>query len=367
MRQFLRTTATIFVALVFTAGMAFGQSTTTNKATVTQSGDNHEASLEQEKVGDGAVNEAVVNQSGNGNTVDNFEQIGSGNYLNVDQDGSGNIVRQPAQQGQSDKPSYDGIINIKQDGTDNVVWDLDQVGRGNEADIDQVGKNNFVDYEAQDTGGDPTANFAKVKQDGDGNRVGTRDGNAGLYQTGSGIQGEDNEALINQTGNDNIVGTKTVEEAGYNPSFFSDLFGSGEQRPGDQSFVQAGDNLLADVDQAGGDIVDYVLQTGQSQELDIDQTGSGGSEARAVQAGGNNNVIDIQQSGDADAGVFQTGGNLFTNNEVYVDQSQGVNTATVTQTGNGSGNVANVTQGTGVNTATVTQSGSSNTATVTQN
>jgi hypothetical protein len=303
MIQLLRITATAALALVFAAGTAFAQS---NNATVTQDGTDNSASLNQEFTpgGSGVMNTIEAFQDGEGNTIENFTQFGDGNTATIDQIGDNNDVGQNPNQGNKDASfsrSQGGTVDIDQYGDRNDVWDIDQGNTGNVANIYQGGPEaggeadgNFVDVDLQlDAGGSAgggntlQGNTVTITQSTDGNRVGVgRSAVRGVYQWGEG-----NELTITQKGAaGSDVGT--------------DLSGMYNGR---NAVAQEGFGNTATVTQrAGGNhTVEFLIQTGDFNELTIDQFGGSGSVASAVQLNGNNAATITQNGSNNTARVTQ--------------------------------------------------------------
>ena len=93
MRQLLKITTTFALALVFTAGMAFGQSPgDDNEAEVNQDG-NSEAVVNQNATVSDASNDAFVDQAGNGN-VAKITQTDNGGSQNLGTSGNEVDLRQ---------------------------------------------------------------------------------------------------------------------------------------------------------------------------------------------------------------------------------------------------------------------------------
>src|SRR6056297_2951843 len=182
--------ATLLVAMLFTAGMAFAQS---NSATVDQNGNGNDVVAAQngslndvmllQQVKD---NQADIVQTGNGNILQNSMTGSKPGYpgyavqratalLDLDQVGDGNVVGL-FQNNQKNRAF------IEQIGDANVA-DVSQVAfggtvNGNETDLSQDGSNNMTQVIQGISGGNHSDNFAIIDIDGDGNG----DGSAGdLY------------------------------------------------------------------------------------------------------------------------------------------------------------------------------------------
>jgi hypothetical protein len=275
---------TLLFVFAFVSTMAFAQ----NSASVTQSGDDNKATVDQQYVGYGGQNVAIVEQvagQDDGNTVRSLDQYGADNLYDIYQNGNGNMVRQHPEQGKHG-PSIGGKIDIDQLGDDNIVHDADQSGYGNTVTIMQEGSNNFVDVEGQDsraTGGEYAGNTVNVAQYGDGNMVGTGTG-TGTYQTSGG-----NVINITQEGGSR-AGTQTVQTSTGLPT-----------QEGGQGLVQiSGYDNVMNIDQYGsGSEVKSVLQDGSMNVVNISQglSGMGGMHTAEVTQVGVDNTVNITQNG----------------------------------------------------------------------
>jgi hypothetical protein len=164
MRQLLKTTFTVFVALVFTAGMAFGQD---SRSTIDQDGDDNAANIEQVGADHGSKVTQDTRGFGSGNEAVVRQNSGSGNYNELSQ-------------------------------TVQATARIDQVGSDNTSLLSQGGQNS-----------------ATVYQEGDGNRLArygalgkkaTQKNGTGAFANGA------NSLFLRQVGNDNTVGL--LQEAG---------------------------------------------------------------------------------------------------------------------------------------------------------
>lgn len=230
----------------------------TNSATVTQgrpTGGSMNAThfvglIDQDHTG-GAVNTIVIEQTGeqsgwyggqpysgqsSGNKVQTARQNGSGNSLDVTQDGMGILG---------------GYNNAQMTGPNNEVGMASQLGDSNTATVTQSGYNNFINRMAQDSTGEATGNTVMVSITGTSNGRASLEGGAlasgatssEILQTGAGndvkltitadnnrfgitqtgdrnevgeitITGNDNQVGVNQLGNDNALGLSTVSGMG---------------------------------------------------------------------------------------------------------------------------------------------------------
>lgn len=352
MKKLITSTFTLAIALLFSAGMAFGQNTATttqdghdnsadisqtnsgNKATIYQKGHNNTVQLMNQTYlsNDAAsgINEADISQVGSNNTVKNNGnysgaiQSGASNLFSVDQDGSGNVVEN-IHQGTNDNISTNGVMKITQGknapGQDihssyNYVYHANQFGNANKLIVTQTDEDH-VYVQAQVSTGE-IGNTITINQLSWDSKVGHKDnghgsGGYGVYQHGT-----ENNIDIEQ-GAWAAAGTKKVANV------FSDAsYGSA----GGQSIVQLGSENSLAIDQAGSH-----YGYGANGHYGDNVIG-------AVLQNGINNSATITQGLDADATA-----NLL--------QFGDDNTATFVQTGVGG-------------TATIKQLGNSNTASVTQ-
>lgn len=270
---------TLTFVLLFTAGIVFGQ----NNATVNQSGLSNYVNIEQVYQGGSSVsaNEAIVEQIGDNNIIENLRQRGAGNTYDVYQQGDGNLVTQFPRQGDTG-PSFNALIDIDQIGNDNVVHDADQSGYGNQITITQNGNGNFADVEAQisPAGNQIVGNTVVITQTGDGNAVGTGTG-TGIYQNGT------NNMMTIVQENGSRAGTMSIQN----------MFGIPAQEGG-QGLVQLGANNTLTINQMGlGSEVRFVLQDGTGNTATINQgLNSGGMNTADVTQIGNNNTATITQN-----------------------------------------------------------------------
>jgi hypothetical protein len=343
---------TLTFALLFSAGIAFGQ----NSATTNQSGNNNSAKVAQHNSGNEAtitqdgnkntvqkmnqtyisnndasgINVAYVSQVGNRNTIKNngnFDgaiQAGASNSFSVDQDGKGNVVEN-IHQGTNSNLSTNGTMDITQGhnapGEDihnsyNYVYHADQFGNDNHLTVTQTDEDH-VYVQAQVSKGlvGNTINIHQLSWD---SKVGHKDNGHGSGGYGAYQQGSDNSMDITQ-GAWAAAGTQKVE----------DVFSN------------------APYDNAGGQ---SLVQFGKSNSLTIDQAGSsygygsnghyGDNEIGAVLQNGYLNHASITQGLDVDAtaNLMQRG----YNNGATIDQNGAGGTATIMQ--NGASNTSTITQ-----------------------
>ncbi len=251
MRQFLKITTTFALALVFTAGMAFGQD---SDATLDQLGDDNNATIQQNG-GDGEM-QATALQDGDQNALDLT---------------------------QSDFGEADHAADIRQVGFSNDADLQSQGGVGaNFLDVDQVGNNNETTV-AHFSG----SHYNKVLQNGNRN-------DAEIAHRSS----FDNSVTLVQRGDDNSV-LATDDGQGANGAEKSTF----EAR-------QIGDQNEGTLTHTGGNLEAYLTQDGFSNEASITQ--NTGTEvfdnyADVVQRG-NNNMSTVTQGTDGNfADVRQIG------------------------------------------------------------
>ncbi len=339
MRRLLRITATFALALVFSAGMAFGQSN--NEATVDQNASGGEATVTQTgkdnlvtgqgaKASSGIVQDnkskAVVNQVGDDNQVSglyqggnsaNFNELSSGfnNVAEIDQRGDNNFFGNA-----KNSLTLQGSRSIGP-----AELDLDQIGDRHSTELNQRGRTDADIEQRNDGSGIPvgSGNTATVKQaDFSGNGTGTNLEllQAGLRNTSEIVQnGTDNDADIFVTGNGNEVDAEQRNEG-------SDLYLNMEDAAGTVGFDNGN---TVDVDQTGGGgLIDggidgsfntvTVTQSGFSNTVDGSVSGTGQADGLFVD--GDNNTVTVTQSSD--------------NNVSTVDIVGSSNTTTITQQSN---------------------------------
>jgi hypothetical protein len=274
-------------ALLFSAGIAFGQSS----ATTDQTGDNNQASITQDGKNDASItqtnnsgqgqiasidqvyragvtsgkNTAAITQSGSNNRSIDLRQYGAGNLYTVTQKGTDNRITSLPDQGlfvfgYPILPSYNTTIEMTQKGDQNIISGVNQLGNGNTFIINQIGDNNKASMGAQvNLGTVADGNYMKIDQNGDGNNAGYK---FGLYQVG-----QNNSLTLTQNG--------------------GALFGSTSNTVGAQSgaVLQVGsDNNITATQDAGSNVVEFILQGGSENMVTIDQ-GTGANLANAVQFG----------------------------------------------------------------------------------
>lgn len=297
----------IFVSVMFLAGFAFAQNTSTvdqtgdgNDADVTQTGSNT-ASIEQiannstaTQIQDGTGNVADLDQKGGwpaGSTVVNEtgyqEQIGSNNTATLWQladGGSGGNTGNQYQEGSNN------LVVAWQHTVDSDV-DQDQIGNGNEAHSYQVGFNGYIKQyqngtdnvaavDEQAGGGWVVGNIAEQSQTGNWNKS-----EISQYGTGGAKNAQGNKAYITQNGSDNWAGEGLYsnglfgiyQEGNYNEAEVTQ-----NDNVNKSEVFQYGDGNMVDVNQTGGtglfgDYGDYVnkstvTQTGDNNNSTVNQT-----------------------------------------------------------------------------------------------
>jgi hypothetical protein len=169
MRQLLKITSIFALALVFTAGMAYGQ--TNNRAEHDQTGDDHVATSTQT----GADNTSLITQDKNGGPAANFaeadvDQTGDDNYsrlrqtaffgnstADVDQVGNNNSVRLKTSNG-------GGTFEVYMEGNNNILGGWRRINAEN-------GPNGVINNQPASQ---KNQNFFDLDIDGDNNRVGLK-------------------------------------------------------------------------------------------------------------------------------------------------------------------------------------------------
>jgi hypothetical protein len=286
MRQLLKNTFTLALALVFTAGMAFGQS---NEATVNQVGNSHSADIQQDGVGNitdlEQADQNLNDNATNAMSADVFQKF-KNNEAYIDQKGS-------QDQGAA---------------TATASADVDQIGNNNflrlesgpffanshDVDVDQLGNNNTVRLQGQNGGGEAT-----VFMDGNRNKL-VEATQGGLIKSNNPFIQKNSQFLeVRVNGSGNVIG-------------------------GDQESGDGGDRLTVNVDGDDNFIPTSQVNAGPGagnadRDIDIDVLGSENF-IKALQGGaGNTATIDLNSFSD--------------NNQVVVDQQTAGNTATVTVDG----------------------------------
>ena len=299
MRQLLRITATFALALVFSAGMAFGQS---NTSTIDQTGEDHSAD---------------VIQNGGNNTVD-LEQAdtdltdGVDNSMEADVrqkfDGNEAYIDQEGSEGGANK----GIASAEVDqvGNNNYL-DLEQgpFFRGHSADIDQLGNNNTVRLRTSNGGGE-----ADVYFDGNQNRL-TKATQGGNLLSGEQLTQKNpgNDLDVTVVGDGNKLGAQQ-KDTGNSGGATLDI-----DITGDNNFVPTfqGKDPSRGVGSAAFSTIDITVDDGDSNFLRASQVGA-------------NNTATIDLNG------------ISNDNQAVINQLSPGNTATITV--DGASNTATVRQ-----------------------
>ncbi|WP_043551555.1 hypothetical protein [Salinibacter ruber] len=333
MRQLLRITATFALALVFSSGMAFGQSnneadlsqtSSESRATITQSGDNY-TELKQQ-----ATSKATITQTGEGNEVNQFVQKagpvvrknrGGGEFVNlanIDQIGNDNTVGSRYGATETQSAAFGGGGKLT----------LDQFGDKNELKIVQNGKATATITQKNGGGNSREGNTAKVDQ----NPLNASGSTLELVQVGL-----ENESVINQNAATNGVGNfANIDVAGVGNEVDADQGTKGTQSDDNDLYL----NMQDSRNTAGG---------GQRYNtVDIDQNGGDGT----VDAGisGRVNTITVTQSGS---------GNFVDGTTSGIGQADGLYVE-------GDFNTVTVTQSSANNAADIEVVGSNNNTTITQ-
>ena len=296
MRQLLKITSIFALALVFTAGMAFGQS---NSATVNQVGNSHSSDIHQDGNGNltnlDQVDQNLNDGFTNAMSADVFQKF-DGNEAYIDQKGSNAGGGNPAF----------------------ASAEVDQVGNNNflrlesgpfyfnshEVDVDQLGNNNTVRLQGQNGGGEAT-----VYMNGNRNKL-VEATQGGLIASGNPFIQKNSQFLeVRVNGNGNVIG-------------------------GDQESGDGGDRLTVDID-GNDNFVPTSQVSGGTADRDID-----------IDVSGSSNFIQALQGEEGNTATIQL--NSFSdNNQVVVDQQTAGNTASVTV--NGMDNTTSVCQASSCN------------------
>ncbi len=284
MRQLLRITATFALALVFSAGMAFGQS---NTSTVDQTGEDHSAD---------------VIQNGGNNTVD-LEQ---------------------ADTDLSDGVTNNMEANVRQKFSGNEAY-IDQKGKAGligpgkstaDADVDQVGNNNFLDLEQGPYFGKHSAD---IDQLGNNNTVRLRSSNGG-GEANVYFEGNQNKLVRSNSSGQILSGEKVVQKNGSGRTQFIDVTvdGNANKIGADQQNGNGTDELTIDI--VGSENFVPTYQGAKSGDIDITVADGYDNFLKAIQTG-NNSTATIDLNGMSDG------------NQVVINQSSAGNTATITVDG----------------------------------
>jgi hypothetical protein len=357
MRQLLKNTFTLAVALVFTAGLAFGQSNesivnqvgSSIDATVTQTGQSNYSELDQsEDWIDG--HSATITQIGE-NNYSNIQTQNGGGTANVFMKGDGNTLedwstRSRGGFGANQKNSLN-VFDLDIDGDQNTVGMTQEFatgtveinGSGNEVGLRQLSGAN---YQTQDFhtatvriglyGGTSSDNKVDVNQASNG---GSSVGGTGGKNNSASVKiltGELNDIDVRQGGSDN---KQSIEVTGSSNTYTAEQFGDGNalylnsrgtgpgpDAPGafteDNSFTmtQDGTDNLVDAGIDGDDNTVDITQSGSNNFVDGSTTGL--FDADGVGIAGDNNTVTIMQSG---AGHMSTNTVVGSGNVVDVTQS----------------------------------------------
>lgn len=335
--------------LVVAAGLAAAQS---NTSTVTQSGNNDNANIQQT----GSLNEGTVKQTnGNYNNVlmtqasINGASYGKATTATVNQRGSSNTskINQDRTGGQQ---SYQSTATVDQTGTNNtsVIQQTGYYQGSNSAKATQIGNNNEVyQYQINDYGNNvesyQNGNYDYAKQYNAKVASGNHDY---ISQTGGNSQhaeqwgyGSDNQHMTAlQTGTSN----------------YSYQYQSGLKNI--ESVKQTGTGNHAEQRQYHGSYY-YNGQYAHQHTADITQIGN---DNKAYQYQ-DENISDVWANSRNTSSIYQKGSSDVS----HVSQYDGLNTGNVTQIG-GNLNVGNIYQYSVGNMATISQNGSGNYGQVTQ-
>jgi hypothetical protein len=143
MRYFAKITTTFALVLVFSAGMAFGQSN--NNAEIDQTGDDNSAEVEQ-----GGNSVADLRHAGDLNDI-NLAQEGfglAGQDTKIDQVGNRNEVDVTSSSGNG-LQGNGNELDILQRGNQNTFETPTMQGFNNDYDVEQVGNKNYANIETR--------------------------------------------------------------------------------------------------------------------------------------------------------------------------------------------------------------------------
>ncbi len=356
---------TVAAAALFTAGAAYASD---NKVFIDQVGDSNDATIVQE-----GNNNSVGNTTETRNTPQGARtarhiatQDGSDNDLSVNQTGNNNAFGSQTGTGFSSDADGFGL-------------GVDQIGNGNYADVDQLSNDNKIARVQQIDG-----NSLTMTQTGaiDG-RGRTSNVVTTVYQENTGGSGNTATIFQNRTDLSNSAGgANGFNRIGENQTNATRV-GGGIYQVGSENDVnvvqdgpgqnvltevaQTGFGNMADIDQLGqnnfiGTVTQDNVAIGNTATLFLDGDDNGRGSFSGDAAGVGLNVGDVNQDGDDNSLSYEaTGnGNLFAFNQV------GDNNA-ITGIVTGSNNQVAVSQTTSGNNTVFNQNGSGNNLGVTQN
>jgi hypothetical protein len=299
---------TLTFSLLFSAGIVFGQNSTStnqsgtdnvihinqspgkNKAAAFQNGVFNVINIDQMYKNKGPLyqNAADVSQNGDYNKVKRLHQDGSDNEFDVTQNGDHNIIKQYPDQGDTHGASWEGSIQITQTGNKNKVWDADQSGWENILTVTSNGDKNVINVEAQVNPILLTQpNVINITQNGNDNAV----GGYGKTKPGAYQEGRGNIMNIAQSGGASAGTQKYLPSGGpndYNNYFF-------RSKDGGQGLIQLGLGNSLFINQNGPSVIQTVYQNGKGNHAEITQTGAGNT-AASYQVGLGNRAIITQSN-----------------------------------------------------------------------
>ena len=337
--------STLTLGLLFAAGSAFAQSNDatvgqtgndndatveqtnagSNSATVTQDGDENRVDLTQRNYGasGSAGHEATISQDGDRNEADILSQGGVGvNTVSLEQIGTGNYSQIDQFWGSNDAA-------VTQDGSDNDVLISHRGTFDSEASVTQIGSENDADILDGGQGTGPnTGTSSSIYQSGD-NNIATITQFADDNSASSWVSGNDNEVLQTQSSADN---GQRVEITGDNNVYTVDQeVGSGNRLYVNSRGTGPGDN------------------SSYAYDSDFTATQSGSNNLVSGSMGGTNNSLTITQMGDNNMvsgglGLWDAAGFTIegSNNVAVIDQQSNGNSAVLSTMGDG--NTATITQ-----------------------
>lgn len=272
----MRKLLTLTFALLFTAGIAFGQNNTTGYSTADLSDARTDVVNNHSEVG------AYVDQVGDNNDAD-IAQLGNTNAAEIHQEGPGSEA------------------TIGQDGDDNIAYISQTVGG---------------------IGGQAGGNIANIAQDGTGNIA--------FSITNPGVTLSDHKTNITQTGNNNKAGQITPTTAGGNIHLSITQVGNGNKA----GQIADGRYLFADIDQTGDDNKAHQFLVGDGSGVPhywthdkIIQDGNDNIALQAANAHEIGNLV-IEQFGNNNKAFQYQGGSNYVADTF---QNGNSNTATITQ------------------------------------
>jgi len=214
---------TLIVILIVTAGMTFAQN---NTATVDQTGNDHEADIEQV----GFSNTAYVDQTDGGSNGDAFadiSQAGENNNVNLNQRaffgfpdeshatitqiGNNNSVEGTSETSAFYQNQPGGVVEVYMEGNENTLYSLRSEAQKNKNEffLDIIGNDNLVGMEQEGGSGDVDieGNFNDVTLSQLGNNTAYNTATVDIMGSSNGVDVtqtmDSNTATVNVTGSYN--------------------------------------------------------------------------------------------------------------------------------------------------------------------